>query len=194
MKNPPARGAGPLSRGKRLELGQRVISRIAALPAPTIAAVEGGAWGFGWGLALACDLLIAGEGTQFGAPFVDIGVSPDGGVAWQLTRQLGRRRAADLLLSCRTIGAAEALSLGLASRMVSDGQALGAALDLARSLGKGNREAVELAKRLVHQAEGSSLSDSLALEMAYCQITQGGEELAKARTAFIARSVARKQA
>ncbi len=193
VKIPPARGEGALNRGKRLEIGQRVLSRIQALPMPVIAAVEGGAYGVGWGIALTCDLLFAGESVQFGAPFVKIGVIPDGGVAWMLTREIGRRRAADLLLSCRTIGAGEAFDLGLVSRVVPDGTTLAEALVFVRAMGEGNVQAVELTKRMIHTAETGDRAASLAQELAYCQITQGGEELAKARAAFIARSAARKQ-
>lgn len=193
VKIPPARGQGALARGKRLEIGQRVLNRIQALPMPVIAAVEGGAYGVGWGIALACDLLFAGASVQFGAPFVKIGVVPDGGTAWMLTRELGRRKAAEILLSCRSLGAAEAMALGLVNQVVPDGQALATALEFARAMGEGNVQAIELTKRMIHEAESSDRAASHALELAYCHITQGGEELARAREAFIARSAARKQ-
>jgi len=193
VKIPPARGEGALRLGKRLEIGQRVLARLQALPVPTIAAVEGGAWGVAWGMTLSCDIVIAGESVQFGAPFVNLGIVPDGGIAWHLTRRLGRQRASDILLSCRTLGVTEAQALGLLNQIVPDGTAVDAALAYARGLGQGNRQAVEIAKRLIHEAESSSLDASLALELAYCHITQGGEELAAARAAFVARSAARKQ-
>jgi len=193
VKVPPARGEGALARGKRLEMGQRVITRLAALPVPTIAAVEGGAWGVSWGLALACDVLIAGESAKFGAPFLGLGLTPDGGVAWQLTRQLGRRRAAEIIFSGRTLDAAEALALGLASRLAPDGQVVDAAMAFARGLGEGNRHATELAKRMIHEAEQGTLAANLALELAYCHHTQGSDEALRARAAFIARAEARKK-
>jgi enoyl-CoA hydratase/carnithine racemase len=192
VKIPPVRGEGALRLGKRLEVGQRVLSRIQALPIPVIAAVEGGAYGVGWSMALGCDLLFAGASVQFGAPFVKMGIIPDGGLAWMLTRELGRRRAADLLLSCRPIGAAEAFDLGLVTRVVADGAALATALEFARTMGEGNVQAIELTKRLIQTAETGDRASSLAQELAYCQITQGGEELARARDAFFARSAARK--
>jgi len=190
VKIPPAQGEGALRLGKRLEIGQRVISRLRALPVPTIAAVEGGAWGVAWGMTLCCDIVFAGESTKFGAPFVNLGVVPDGGLAWHLTRQLGRRLASDILLSCRTIDAKEALALGLINRLVPDGRTVEEATAYASTLGQGNRMAVELAKRMIHEAEGCSLEASLAQELAYCQITQDGEELALARAAMAARSAA----
>lgn len=194
VKIPPARGEGALRLGKRLELGQRVLARLQALPFPAIAAVEGGAWGVGWSMALCCDLLFAGESAQFGAPFVNLGIVPDGGLAWQLVRQLGRRKASDILLSCRTLGARECFDLGLASHVVPDGTALDATLAYVRAMGKGNRQALELAKRMIAQAETASLAECMATELAYCHITQGGEELARARAEFAARSAAKKKA
>jgi enoyl-CoA hydratase/carnithine racemase len=193
VKIPPARGEGALKLAKRLEIGQRVLSRLAALPVPTIAAVEGGVFGIGWGIAMTCDVMIVAEGVSFGAPFLKMGLTPDGGVAWQLTQQLGRRRASEIIYSGRTVPAAEALELGIASKLVPDGQALAAALDFARGMGEGNRQATELTKRLIHLSEQGSLAACQALELAYCHQLQSGEELARAREAFIARSAARKQ-
>jgi enoyl-CoA hydratase/carnithine racemase len=176
VKNPPARGEGALARGKRLEMGKRVI-----------------AWGVSWGLALACDVLFAGRNAVFGAPFVSLGLTPDGGVAWYLTRQIGRRRASEILFSGRTVSAEEAFSLGLVSRLVPDEEVASAAFSFARGIGEGNRQAVELTKRMIHQAEGSDLAGAQALELAFCHLTQGSEEAAKAREAFLARAAARKK-
>lgn len=193
VKNPPARGEGALARAKRLELGQRVIARLAALPVPTIAAIEGGAWGVSWGLALACDVMIVGRGVSFGAPFVNLGLTPDGGVAWFLTRQLGRRQASEILYSGRTVGAEEAFSLGLVSRLVPDGEAVSAALAFARGIGEGNRHAVELTKRMIHQAETVDLASAQALELAFCHLTQGSDEAGRAKAAMLAAAAARKK-
>lgn len=192
LKIPPARGEGALAPATRLEWGQRVIARLMRLPIPVIAAIEGGAFGIGWSLALACDLIIAADNSKFGAPFVDVGLNPDGGAAWFFTQRIGRHKAAELLFSGRTIDAAEAQALGLASRLSKPGQALADALALAASLGKGNRQAVELTKRLLHSAESSDLAGVHAMELAYCAILQEGDELARARAAFAAASAARK--
>lgn len=187
MKIPPARGEGALAPATRLEWGQRVIARLARLPIPVIAAVEGGAYGVGWSLVLAADIIIAGETAKFGAPFVDFGLNPDGGSAWFLTERIGRHRAAELLLSGRSIDAQEALALGLVSRLATPGTALSDALTFADGIGKGNRHAVELTKRLIHTAENSDLAATHALELAYCSILQRGDELARARAKFESR-------
>jgi enoyl-CoA hydratase/carnithine racemase len=194
VKLPPARGAGALAPAARLELGQRIIARLRRLPVPVIAAVEGGAYGMGWGLALAADLIFAAEDAKFGAPFLDYGTVPDGGTAWFLERQVGRLRAAELIFSGRSIDAPEALALGLASRLCPRGETAAAALAFAAHIGKGNRQAAELAKRLLQQASETSLDASLALELAHCAICQSGEEAARAREQFKARAAARNAA
>ncbi len=193
VKAPPARGEGALAAAARLEWGQRVIARLRRLPIPVIAAIEGGAFGMGWSLELACDVIIASSAAKFGAPFVDFGLNPDGGAAWFLTQRAGRHRAAELLLSGRAIGADEAFGLGLVSKVCDPGAALADALAMADTLGKGNRQAVELTKRLLSCAESSDLTSIHALELAYCTILQGGDELARARAAFAAASAARKK-
>ena len=184
MKIPPARGAGAQAPAARLEMGQRIIQRLRALPIPMIAAVEGGAYGIGWSLALACDMIVAAEDAKFGAPFVQFGLVPDGGAAWFLTRQLGRQRAAEIIFSGRTLGAAEAMALGLVSRLARAGQAINDALALAVDIGAGNRHAVEMTKRLLQVSDTSDLAGSHALELAYCVTAQGGAEVARAREAF----------
>ncbi len=185
LKIPPARGRGALALAARLEWGQRVIARLRRLPVPVIAAIEGGAYGVGWSLAMACDLLFASTSARFAAPFVDLGLAPDGGAAWFFCRQLGRARAAELLFSGRTIEAPEAAALGLLSRTCEPGTATRTAVAFAAGIGKGNRHAVELTKRLLHAAEGGDLESTHALELAYCAALQDGDELKRAREAFV---------
>jgi|EndMetStandDraft_7_1072992.scaffolds.fasta_scaffold11564_3 enoyl-CoA hydratase/carnithine racemase len=191
VKLPPARGEGALRLAARLEMGQRIIRRLRALPIPTVAAVEGGAYGVSWSLAMACDMIFAAEDARFGAPFLDFGLVPDGGAAWFLTRQLGRARAAEIIFSGRTLEAAEALTLGLVSRLVRPGEAVAQALALGATIGGGNAHAVELTKRLLDQAESGDLSANHALELVYCHTCQAGEEVPRAREAFKARAAAK---
>lgn len=184
VKIPPARGKGALAAVARLEQGQRVISRLRAFPAPVIAAVEGGAFGIGWALAQACDLVFASESAVFGAPFIDFAVVPDGGAAWLLTQRIGRIRAAELIFSGRTVSATEAHAMGLVSRLVPAGGAGEAALAFAREIGRGNRMAAELAKRLLHAGETADLATVHALELAYGAACQTGPEMENARRYF----------
>ncbi|BAV63660.1 enoyl-CoA hydratase/isomerase family protein [Sphingobium cloacae] len=193
VKVPPARGHGALALASRLEMGQRIIRRLRALPIPTVAAVEGGAFGMSWSIAMACDMIFAAEDARFGAPFIDYGVVPDGGSAWFLTRLLGRARAAEILFSGRTVSAAEALSLDIVSRIVPPGTAVAEAEAMGASMGQGNRHTIELSKRLLAEAETGDLASAHALELAYGHMCQAGEEAERARAAFKTRSAAKKK-
>lgn len=191
VKLPPARGEGALALATRLEMGQRIIRRLRALPIPTVAAVEGGAFGVSWSLAMACDMIFSAADAKFGAPFLEFGLVPDGGAAWFLTRQLGRARAAEIIFSGRTLDADEALAVGLISRIVAPGTAVDEALTLGAGIGDGNAHAVELTKRLLTQAEQGDLAATHALELVYCHSCQAGEEVPRAREKFRVRAAAR---
>ena len=192
VKTGPARGEGALPKAKRLEMGQRIIARLRALPCPTIAAVEGGAHGIGWSIALACDMILCAEDVKFSAPFIAFGLVPDGGSSWFLGQRLGRQRAAELFFSGRIMEAGEAFSLGLVSRLVKPGSAVDDAVAFGRTLE--NRQAAELTKRLLHMSESSDLAACHALELVYCHAAQGGEEVLRAREAVLARAAAKKAA
>lgn len=191
VKLGPARGDGAVRLATRLEMGQRIIRRIRALPIPSIAAVEGGAFGVSWSLAMACDMIFAADNAKFGAPFLEFGLVPDGGASWFLTKRLGRARASEIIFSGRVLDAAEALSLGLVSRLVAPGSAVDEALALATNIGGGNRHAVELTKRLMNQAEEGDLASNHALELVYCHVCQGDDEVVRAREAFKAKAAAK---
>jgi 2-(1,2-epoxy-1,2-dihydrophenyl)acetyl-CoA isomerase len=171
-KVPPARGHGALDKVARLEMAHRVLDRLRALPTVTIAAVEGQAIGLGWSLALACDLVFAARDARFSAPFLSLGLVPDGGCAWALAKRAGRHAAAEILFSGRVVSADEARASGLASRVVAPGTTVSAAVDFAREMGGQGTSAVELTKRLLHMSEGEGLAGSKSIELAYAHICQ----------------------
>src|SRR5690625_2828637 len=112
--------------------GQDVLNALAALPVPTIAAVNGFAFGGGLEVALACDLRIAAEGARLGLPEVGLGLIPGYGGTPRLPRLIGPSRALDLIFTGRHVEAAEALQLGLVNRVAED--ALAEATQLARQM------------------------------------------------------------
>lgn len=148
MKSSPTRGEGPGAPVARLAAGPRVVTEILRLPRVTVAAVEGFAVGAGWCLTLSCDLRVAAKGAFFAAPFLERGLVPDGGIAGFLTRSVGTRRAADLLLTGRRLPASEAERDGMVSRVVAPGGALASATDLARATASGPVDAQGLTKRM----------------------------------------------
>ncbi|MFC7048791.1 enoyl-CoA hydratase/isomerase family protein [Emcibacter nanhaiensis] len=181
LKSTPALGDGALAPAARLELGQKIIRRLHDLPVPVIAAVEGGAYGIGWSLALAGDLIISSDEARYCAPFLSLGLVPDGGCVWFLRRKLGAYQASEIILSERVVDANEASDLGLVSKLVPAGSAIDTAIKMAAGFAKGNRHSVELTKRLMRDADGSDLAASHAQELAYCSICQTGPEVAKMR-------------
>jgi enoyl-CoA hydratase len=141
-----------------------VWERIAATRKPVIAAVRGFALGGGCELALSCDLIVAGDDAQFGQPEINLGVMPGAGGTQRLTRTIGRARAMDLVLTGRTISAAEAATMGLVSRVVPAEETLAAALELARTIAAKAPLAVLAAKEAVRLAEELPLSAGLRHE------------------------------
>ncbi|MEO5940320.1 MAG: enoyl-CoA hydratase-related protein [Candidatus Limnocylindrales bacterium] len=141
-----------------------VWERIAATRTPLIAAVRGFALGGGCELALSCDLIVAGDDAQFGQPEVNLGVMPGAGGTQRLTRAIGRARAMDVILTGRTIPAAEAGATGLVSRVVPAEETLSAALELAAAVAAKAPVAVLAAKEAVRLAEELPLSAGLRHE------------------------------
>ena len=116
------------------DLGRAMVEAIEAMRAVTIASVHGHCIGGGLLLALACDLRIAAASTRFAIPEVDLGVPLTWGGIPRLVREIGPAATRDLVLTCRSFGADEALRLGILTRVVDD-DALGDSVeDLARAL------------------------------------------------------------
>lgn len=104
------------------------------LSKPVIAAVAGYACAGGLGVALRCDLRVAEEGSTFAVLSRRWGVPMSDGTTVRLPRLIGAGRALDMLLTARKISGAEAVAMGLADRLVPNGQALSAAIELAREI------------------------------------------------------------
>jgi enoyl-CoA hydratase/carnithine racemase len=139
------------------------LNSVAAIPCPTIAAVNGVALGGGCELALACDFRIAAEGSAFGQPEILLGIIPGGGGTQRLARLVGPAVAKDLVFSGRMVKAAEAQELGLVDEVV-DGDARDAAIEVANRYAAGPREATAIAKRAIDLGLEGSLQDGLQLE------------------------------
>lgn len=150
---------------------------------PIIAAVNGPAIGGGITLSLACDLRIASEEARFGAAFTRVGLSPEYGSSFLLARTVGRTKAAELVLTARIIDAAEALSIGLVSHVVSADQLMELARDLARQIASLSPVAVRTAKRTLRHGLDCTLSQALDYEEfaeTYCFSSLDHEEAVKA--------------
>jgi enoyl-CoA hydratase/carnithine racemase len=129
-----------------------VYERVAALPAPTVAAIEGWCLGGGLELALACDFRVAGEGATFGLPEVGIGILPSSGGTHRLVRLVGAAKAKELVLLGEHVAAADAAAAGLVTRLAPAGKAVEHALAIARqaidAMAESSRDAGLLVERL----------------------------------------------
>lgn len=140
------------------------IDALRACPKPVIAAVEGAAAGAGFSLALACDMIVAGNSAKFVMAYVKVGLTPDGGGSWFLTRGLPRQLATEILIEGKPILAPRLQALGLVNRVVPDGSALEAALAWADELAELSPHAMERIKSLVTDAENNSLAQHFEAE------------------------------
>jgi enoyl-CoA hydratase len=140
------------------------LDGIGHLRTPVIAAVRGFALGGGCELALACDMLVAGDDAQFGQPEIGIGVIPGAGGTQRLTRAIGKARAMELILTGRRIGATEAEAMGLVSLVVPAAETLDRALELAGRIAGMPPLAVSAAKASVVAAQEHSLGQGLRFE------------------------------
>ena len=131
---------------------------------PIIGAVNGFALGGGCELAMMCDILIAGENAKFGQPEINLGVIPGMGGTQRLTRVIGKSRAMELCLTGDFMGAEEAASRGLVSRVVPTEETVNEALKVARKISTKSKPTTILAKECVNQAYETSLEQGLLYE------------------------------
>lgn len=137
-----------------------VIRAIRALPKPVIAAVNGVCYGAAGELALACDYTIAAEEASFGQLYINLGLM---GNTWLLPRQVGAKKALNLIWSGRLINAEEALSLGIADKVVPGEELQSAVTKFAGKLAQGPTLAYGLAKTALYQGLDLDLDEGLAL-------------------------------
>jgi len=175
------RGPGGRDRLARDEAATR---RLADLPMPTIAAIEGDALGGGLELALACDLRIASARARLGLPEVRLAVTPGAGGTQRLPRIVGLGRAKDLILTGRIVDAEEAARIGLVDRLVPAGEARAAAVAIATEIAARGPLAVREAKRLLDAALDLDLAAGLAAELEASERVFATDDLAEGAAAF----------
>jgi enoyl-CoA hydratase/carnithine racemase len=140
------------------------IEAIRTFPKPVIAAVEGAAAGAGFSLCLACDFIVAADDAVFVMAYSNVGLSPDGGGTWHLSRLLPRQLASELLMAGERIGATRLHELGIVNRVTSSGGALAEALALAEKLNTRAPNVLASIKDLMNDAGEANLTRQLAAE------------------------------
>ena len=143
-----------------------VFDALATVPKPTIAAVNGYAFGGGFEVALCCDIVLASDDATFALPEVKLGLVPGGGGTQRLARQAGPRFAAEVAMTGRAVTAAEAERRGIVREVVPGAELVGRALEVAGVLARRAPVALAALKRLTAAADDLALPDGLTAEQA----------------------------
>lgn len=149
-----------------------IVTKIASMEKPIIAAVNGAAAGAGWGLALSCDFRYAAESAKFRLAFIGISLAPDSGTSFFLPRLIGLGRALELAYTNDLVDAPTALSLGLVNKVVPDDELMAVTMELAKRLAQSPTKGIGLTKRAMNFALNSTLPEALDYE-AYLQEVAG---------------------
>lgn len=161
------------------------VRLIAGMAKPVIAAVNGVAAGAGASLAMACDYRLVAESGGFNMAFAGVALSCDTGASWTLPRLVGQARAIDLLYFPRTVKAAEALEIGLASRVVPDAELAAETSALAARLAAGPTVAYGAIRRSVAYSAGHDFEASTDFESSMMTLTGATEDHRNAVDAFV---------
>ena len=164
-----------------------IVELLSTMNKPVIAAVNGVAAGAGAAFAFACDLRILRESAGFNLAFTGIALSCDSGSSWSLQRLVGIAKAKELLFFPRTVRSAEALELGLATKVVPDDEFDAAVAELAGRLAAGPTIAYGSVRRAIAYSATHDLSESLANEGELMKLTGDTADHRAAVDAFIAK-------
>jgi enoyl-CoA hydratase len=168
------------------ELGQRVFAKLDTFKVPSIAAINGYAFGGGLELAMACTFRVASPKAKMGLPEIKLGLVPGYGGTQRLPRLIGEARATEMILTGRTVDAEEALRVGLVHRIV-DGDVLEAAKMLAAEFTSFGLPALSFARAAVQRALDTPLSQGLRIEADLSTLAYRTEDASEGLAAFIAK-------
>lgn len=179
MRSLPQRMAGQ-------EKFASMVRTIRSLRQPVVAAVNGAAAGAGMGLALACDVRVAAKSASFHVAAVKIGLSAgECGISYHLPRHIGTSRAFEHMLTGRPITAADAERYGLVSSVTADGEALDAALKIARDVARNSPFGVWQTKQVMWANIDASFEGALAVENRAQILAVHTEDAREAMQAFV---------
>lgn len=166
------------------ELGQRVFAKLDMLPMPSVAIVNGFAFGGGLELALACTFRIATSNAKVGLPEIKLGLIPGYGGTQRLPRLIGESRALEMIMTGRTVGAEEAERIGLVNRLV-DGDPIAEGIAFAREFSGYGLPALNFARDAVKRALDTPLSEGLKIEADLSTLAYRTEDANEGMEAFM---------
>lgn len=161
-----------------------VLSAIATMSKPVIAAVPGSAAGIGMSMALHCDLLLMADNAFLLSPFTTISLVPDGGLNWLLVRQLGYRRAFQLSIESERIPADRCVELGLANKAVPAEELQRAALEWAQAIAQRAPRSLEATKKTMRHAMDNDWASTFDMEANWQQALVGSADNKEGVQAF----------
>ncbi len=162
-----------------------IISTMRRIPKPIIAAVNGPAHGAGFSLALAADFILASDQATFAMSYVQMGLTPNGGATYFLTQLVGPARAAELIMTGKTMSARKAFEWGIVSGVVAHENLMSESKALAQYFSQGPALALGRSKRLIEQAKTNSLEDQLEEERHDMMNTVKSEDFREGLTALV---------
>ena len=177
-------GSSSATFGATLDLRNTPPTVLFAMDKPVICALNGSAAGYGMDLALGCDIRVMADDAKLAPAFVKRGVLPESGGTWFLPRMLGWAKAAEIVFTGRTLGAAECLAEGLVNRIVPVGEVAGVARGLALEIAANAPLAVQAIKELALRGQQDGLAAGLRFEQLAQNILQRTEDAAEGRQAF----------
>lgn len=167
------------------DYGNTVFSKLENMTKPVIAAVNGFALGGGCELCMACDIRIAGENAKFGQPEVGLGITPGFGGTQRLPRIVGVSKAMELILTAKTIGAAEAKEIGLVSAVYPQEELMDKALEMANMIAANAQIAVRQSKRAIRRGMQTDIATGVAYEAEAFGICFSTADQTEGMTAFL---------
>lgn len=163
------------------------IHRLATMEKPLVTAINGPAAGAGLSLAILGDIALAAASAHFTSAYSAVGLTPDGGASWWLPRLIGMRRAQEMILTNRRIGAEEAAQFGLVTRVVTDDALRAEASTVASALAQGPIRALARCRALLMESATADLSAQLEREAASIAESAGAAEGREGVAAFLAK-------
>jgi len=178
------RGRSLIEQKRGAELGQGVFARLDVLPMPSIAVINGHAFGGGLELAMACTFRLAARSARMGLPEVKLGLIPGYGGTQRLPRLVGEARALDMIMTGRFVDAEEALRIGLVNRLIDD-DPLEAGLAFAREFTGHSLRTLEFARAAVRRAGELPLSEGLKTEAELSTLAYRTADAEEGMAAFV---------
>ena len=165
--------------------GNGVFLKLENFPKPVIAAVNGFALGGGCELAMSCDIRVASEKAKFGQPEVGLGITPGFGGTQRLARIVGTSNAMELILTAKTISAAQAQEMGLVSHVYPPEELMDKAMELAQAIAANAQVAVRESKAAIRRGLQTDMATGAAFEAEAFALCFATEDQKDAMTAFV---------